>query len=190
MDFDYRLLAKYLIDTLSPEEMGKVQEWRVLSIDNEYVFSKLVELRISGKFTQYNTSEHIEKALEGLNAKINGRRRFQIFHSVMRYAAVILLLVSFSYVGWDYLRPDNYVTITVKQGEDVKKIMLADGSAVWLKGGASLKIPEAFAENSRKLSLQGEAFFDVAKNASPCKEKHSLTLQRMHNLHYMFRRIM
>ena len=83
----------------------------------------------------------------------------------MRYAAVILLLVSFSYVGWDYLRPDNYVTITVKQGEDVKKIMLADGSAVWLKGGASLKIPEAFAENSRKLSLQGEAFFDVAKNA-------------------------
>ena len=69
MDFDYRLLAKYLIDTLSPEEMGKVQEWRVLSIDNEYVFSKLVELRISGKFTQYNTSEHIEKALEGLNAK-------------------------------------------------------------------------------------------------------------------------
>lgn len=154
MDFDYRLLAKYLIDTLSPEEMGKVQEWRVLSIDNEYVFSKLVELRISGKFTQYNTSEHIEKALEGLNAKINSRRRFQIFHSVMRYAAVILLLVSFSYVGWDYLRPDNYVTITVKQGEDVKKIMLADGSAVWLKGGASLKIPEAFAENSRKLSLQ------------------------------------
>lgn len=169
MDFDYRLLAKYLIDTLSPEEMGKVQEWRVLSIDNEYVFSKLVELRISGKFTQYNTSEHIEKALEGLNAKINSRRRFQIFHSVMRYAAVILLLVSFSYVGWDYLRPDNYVTITVKQGEDVKKIMLADGSAVWLKGGASLKIPEAFAENSRKLSLQR---------------------QRMHNLHYMFRRIM
>ncbi len=166
MDFDYRLLAKYLIDTLSPEEMGKVQEWRVLSIDNEYVFSKLVELRISGKFTQYNTSEHIEKALEGLNAKINSRRRFQIFHSVMRYAAVILLLVSFSYVGWDYLRPDNYVTITVKQGEDVKKIMLADGSAVWLKGGASLKIPEAFAENSRKLSLQGEAFFDVAKNAN------------------------
>ena len=29
MDFDYRLLAKYLIDPLSPEEMGKVQEWRV-----------------------------------------------------------------------------------------------------------------------------------------------------------------
>ena len=167
MDFDYRLLAKYLTDTLSPEEMEKVEEWRVLSIENEDIFSKLVKLRVSWKFTQYNTPEHIEKALNGLNVKIDSRRRFQIFRSVMRYAAVVLLLVSFSYVGWDYLKPDNYVTITVKQSEDVKKIKLADGSTAWLKSGSSLKIPETFTADNRKLSLQGEAFFDVAKNASP-----------------------
>lgn len=165
MDFDYRLLAKYLTDTLSPEEMEKVEEWRVLSIENEDIFSKLVKLRVSWKFTQYNTPEHIEKALNGLNVKIDSRRRFQIFRSVMRYAAVVLLLVSFSYVGWDYLKPDNYVTITVKQSEDVKKIKLADGSTAWLKSGSSLKIPETFTADNRKLSLQGEAFFDVAKNA-------------------------
>ena len=190
MDFDYRLLAKYLTGMLSPEEMKQVEEWRKLSIDNEEVFSELMKLRVSWKFTQYNTSEHIEKALNGLNAKINSRRRFQILRSVMRYAAVILLFVSFSYVGWGYLKPDNCVTIRVEQGEDVKKIVLADGSAVWLKEGSSLRIPEVFAENNRKLSLQGEAFFDVAKNASPCKEKHSLTLQRMLSTHYMFRPIM
>ena len=165
MDFDYRLLAKYLTDTLSPEEMEKVERWRVLSIENEDIFSKLVKLRVSWKFTQYNTPEHIEKALNGLNVKIDSRRRFQIFRSVMRYAAVVLLLVSFSYVGWDYLKPDNYVTITVKQSEDVKKIKLADGSTAWLKSGSSLKIPETFTADNRKLSLQGEAFFDVAKNA-------------------------
>ena len=166
MDFDYRLLAKYLTDMLSPEEMKQVEEWRKLSIDNEEVFSELMKLRVSWKFTQYNTPEHIEEALNGLNAKINSRRRFQILRSVMRYAAVILLFVSFSYVGWGYLKPDNCVTIRVEQGEDVKKIVLADGSAVWLKEGSSLRIPEVFAENNRKLSLQGEAFFDIAKNAN------------------------
>ena len=166
MDFDYRLLAKYLTGMLSPEEMKQVEEWRKLSIDNEEAFSKLMKLRVSWKFTQYNTPEHIEEALNGLNAKINSRRRFQILRSVMRYAAVILLLVSFSYVGWGYLKPDNYVTIRVEQGKDVKKIVLADGSAVWLKEGSSLRIPEVFAENNRKLSLQGEAFFDIAKNAN------------------------
>lgn len=154
MDFDYRLLAKYLTGMLSPEEMKQVEEWRELSIDNEEVFSELMKLRVSWKFTQYNTPEHIEEALNGLNAKINSRRRFQILRSVMRYAAVILLLVSFSYVGWGYLKPDNCVTIRVEQGEDVKKIVLADGSAVWLKEGSSLRIPEVFAENNRKLSLQ------------------------------------
>lgn len=154
MDFDYRLLAKYLTGMLSPEEMKQVEEWRELSIDNEEVFSELMKLRVSWKFTQYNTPEHIEEALNGLNAKINSRRRFQILRSVMRYAAVILLFVSFSYVGWGYLKPDNCVTIRVEQGEDVKKIVLADGSAVWLKEGSSLRIPEVFAENNRKLSLQ------------------------------------
>ena len=125
MDFDYRLLAKYLTGMLSPEEMKQVEEWRKLSIDNEEVFSELMKLRVSWKFTQYNTPEHIEEALNGLNAKINSRRRFQILRSVMRYAAVILLFVSFSYVGWGYLKPDNCVTIRVEQGEDVKKIVLA-----------------------------------------------------------------
>ena len=74
MDFDYRLLAKYLTGMLSPEEMKQVEEWRELSIDNEEVFSELMKLRVSWKFTQYNTPEHIEKALNGLNAKITRGR--------------------------------------------------------------------------------------------------------------------
>ena len=165
MDFDYRLLVKYLVGTLSPEEMEAVKEWRARSIENEDIYSKLINLRVSWKFMRYNTPGHIESALNEVNGKINRRRRFDIVRSVMKYAAVILLFVSFSYVGWEYLKPENYVTITVKQGEDVKKIMLADGSTVWLKEGASLKMPETFAKNNRQLSLQGEAFFDVAKNA-------------------------
>ncbi len=166
MDFDYKLLAKYLAGALSPEEMEKVEEWCALSIENEEIFSKLMRLRVSWEFIQYNTPEHIEKALDRLNATIDGRRRIRLFRFVMRYAAVVLLLVSSFYAGWNYLKPEDCVTITVRQGENVRKVELADGSTVWLKSGSSLKIPETFAVDNRKLSLQGEAFFDVAKNAS------------------------
>ncbi len=165
MDFDYRLLIKYLAGTLSLEEMGTVEEWRALSVENEEIFSELVKLRVSWTFIQNNTPERIEKALDRVNAKIDGRRRFQLFRSVMKYVAVTLLLVSFSYVGWDYLKPENYVTITMKQGENVRKIELEDGTTVWLKSGSSLKIPETFATGNRCLSLRGEAFFDTSKNA-------------------------
>ena len=165
MDFDYRLLAKYLMDSLSQEEMEKVEEWRALSSENESVYDSLVKLRVSWLLIQYSDPEYVGKALGRLNDRIDSRRKFRLFRSMVRYAAMILLLVSFSYMGWERLKPENYVTITVKEGENVKKVGLADGSMVWLKSGASLKIPESFATNNRKLSLQGEAFFDVAKNA-------------------------
>ena len=85
----------------------------------------------------------------------------------MRYAAVILLLVSFSYVGWGYLKPDNYVTIRVEQGEDVKKIVLADGSAVWLREGSSLRIPEVLpkiTESSQEKHLRCKECFSVRRS--------------------------
>jgi len=165
MDFDYRLLAKYLMDSLSLEEMEKVEEWRAFSPENENIYERLEKLRVSWLLVQYSDPEHVEKALGRLNTRIDSRRMFRLSRSVMRYAAMILLLVSFSYMGWEWLKPENYVTITVKEGENVKKVGLADGSIVWLKSGASLRIPESFTINNRKLSLQGEAFFDVAKNA-------------------------
>lgn len=69
MDFDYRLLAKYLTGMLSPEEMKQVEEWRKLSIDNEEVFSELMKLRVSWKFTQYNTPEHIRRGIEWIECQ-------------------------------------------------------------------------------------------------------------------------
>ena len=76
------------------------------------------------------------------------------------------------------------MTIALGDSEGVKKVTLDDGSIVWLRGNSVLKIPQSFSAVNRTVSLQGEAFFDIAKNASPCKEKHSLTSQRM-LIHYL-----
>lgn len=161
MDFDYRLLAKYMIGELSREELEKVREWRGLSAENEKIFSEVVKLRVSWKYLQYNKADRIEEAWKLVNIRINRRRRIPLFYSVLKYAAVFLLLFSFSYLGWQEWKPERYLSIVVKEGENVKKVELADGSTVWLKAGSSLKVLETFAKDSRKLSLQGEAFFDV-----------------------------
>ena len=44
------------------------------------------------------------------------------------------------------------------------RIQLPDGSNVWLNAGSKLSYPNNFGENSRKLELEGEAFFDVTEN--------------------------
>lgn len=165
MEFDYALLAKYLIGDLSREELEEVMKWRDLSADNETVFSEVLRLRLSWNAAKYADSERINMALEKINTRINRTKRFRIARSFLKYAAVILLLVSFSSVGWDYLKPETYVTIALGDSEGVKKVTLDDGSVVWLRGNSVLRIPQSFSAANRAVSLQGEAFFDIAKNA-------------------------
>ncbi len=45
-------------------------------------------------------------------------------------------------------------------------ITLADGTHVWLNAESSIEFPTDFPGNSREVSIQGEAYFEVAKNAS------------------------
>lgn len=44
-------------------------------------------------------------------------------------------------------------------------LILPDGSKVWLNAGSSITYPTAFTGSERKVTVTGEAFFDVAKNA-------------------------
>ena len=165
MEFNYALLVKYLIGSLSSEEMEEVMRWRDLSAENETVFSEVLRLRLSWNTAKYADNERIDMALEKVNARINRARRYRIARSLLKYAAVILLLVSFSAVGWNYFKPETYMTIALGDSEGVKKVTLDDGSIVWLRGNSVLKIPQSFSAVNRTVSLQGEAFFDVAKNA-------------------------
>ncbi|MBV4359089.1 FecR family protein [Pinibacter aurantiacus] len=52
--------------------------------------------------------------------------------------------------------------IVPKGGKYVLK--LSDGTTVWLNAASSIKYPVAFTGNERKVVVEGEAFFDIAKN--------------------------
>jgi ferric-dicitrate binding protein FerR (iron transport regulator) len=45
-------------------------------------------------------------------------------------------------------------------------IELTDGSKIWLNADSKISYPEVFTGNTREVYLNGEAFFDVAKNPS------------------------
>jgi len=58
-----------------------------------------------------------------------------------------------------------YNTISTPNGGEFK-VVLADGSKVWLNAASSLRFPAAFAGNERNVILTGEAYFEIAKDAS------------------------
>ncbi|WP_127124892.1 FecR family protein [Pseudoflavitalea rhizosphaerae] len=59
----------------------------------------------------------------------------------------------------------EWTTVSVPPKLDYR-IVLADGSEVWLNAASSLKFPLHFADSVREVFVKGEAFFRIAKNAA------------------------
>ena len=74
--------------------------------------------------------------------------------NVLQYAAVFLILFSCFYGGYEYLKPEKYISIVIKPGQDVKKVVLADGTSVWLKGGSTLKYRNLSLTENRQVSFR------------------------------------
>ncbi len=87
----------------------------------------------------------------------------------MQWVAIIMLPVLSAFLAYyitinQTYNNNNNVTVTAGNGEKAD-IMLADGSHVWINSGSSLTYNEGFNRKERNVYLEGEAYFEVAKDA-------------------------
>ncbi len=87
----------------------------------------------------------------------------RMYQKLMKFAAVILLFLSLSFVGYYVYNTKNLVSYRTVHNYQTKEIKLSDGSKVSLNENSSIKFPEEFDDNIRKIEFTGEGFFEIAK---------------------------
>lgn len=103
------------------------------------------------------------------NKLIKTKKIRRIMSHAVNYAAVITLLIlstywlTTSHIESQQLVADVENTLYVPAGQRVQ-LTLQDGTEVWLNSQTKLTYPALFSENERRVTVEGEAFFDVAKN--------------------------
>ena len=107
------------------------------------------------------------------NAYGDGNPSLGSWRKLMAYAAVLL---GISAMGWLVYRvsqpgftsehmPARASEVSSKPGARTK-LVLPDGTQVWLNSGSRLNYQKDFNAHFREVELEGEAFFDVVKDAA------------------------
>lgn len=156
------LFEKYTSGTATPEEHELVEKWlgKVDRQPNEWndLDAEKKQSYMDGLYN--DVSDTID---DGLRHEIKKKGT----HNYAWLAAAIGLLLA-GLFGFLYLRhPDRpseaYIVQKTLPGK-MKKVMLNDGSQVWMNAGTELRYPEKFAGPEREVFLKGEAFFNIRHN--------------------------
>jgi len=104
-----------------------------------------------------------------LNEAANGRLAEQEGIEITKTASgQLVYTISSAAVGSSNVNksmPGTFNIIETPRGGQYQ-INLPDGTKVWLNANSSLRYPTRFTGNERNVNLNGEAYFEVAKNAS------------------------
>lgn len=123
----------------------------------DYLFEKIKE----GRYSAYHqkSKRRLFKLGTGANVKV-----------LRQMAATLLALVTLGSLAWYFGNESEFfksgqselITVVTKAGEK-RQVTLPDGSTVFMNSESQLTYPSKFYKK-RNISIEGEAFFKVAKN--------------------------
>lgn len=181
------LFERYLADACSSEEVRELLAYFNVTEDHEQLRMLINDHFEALEPVNESNSEALREVHEQLLAKvkhgdshISGPSSFFLSMRWLRMAAVWVLLalgggaaIYFgsrwaNHAGSSQLAAEILEQTQTEQtgiGER-KKVILEDGSVVWLNAQSSLTYPKSFKEDSREVSLEGEGYFEIFRDTA------------------------
>lgn len=185
---DKELLKKYLNDQCTPTELQQVRVYLKDSRTQE-ILHELITAESEAAWDRATAAPvELDESLKTWQSKFESRKTvpqastdiqpvqgFFRHNNLLKYAAVFTTLVLGIGIYAANRLKENAAASTAVTAQILKEfstakgqratITLADGTRVYMGAGSRLKYPEQFTDSIRAISLEGEAFFEVAHNA-------------------------
>jgi ferric-dicitrate binding protein FerR (iron transport regulator) len=164
------IIEKYIKGRANKQEVMQILEW---AAENEENSQYLSNLKLDHLFSSLPNTDASKEAMQ----KFRRQYRRRDFVTIFSRVAAILIIPLICFSGYQYFlytkktpviavstdNQESTLEYTVNPG--VKgRIVLPDGSEVWLNSNSSLICPAVFGNDSRVVTLSGEAFFNVCND--------------------------
>ncbi|GAA4317781.1 FecR domain-containing protein [Mucilaginibacter gynuensis] len=150
------LLKKYLAGNCTPEERERVESW----------YQSFEQSPLPGTLQEKHSVKKVKNALLGqIRADRSGKSKVFRLPVYLRVAALLTLVISVSILIYRAAHIPNEQMMEYRAANgQFKVITLPDSSVVTLNSGSSLVVRSNFGQNTREVSLSGEAYFQVTKD--------------------------
>ncbi|MBS2211779.1 FecR domain-containing protein [Carboxylicivirga mesophila] len=176
-DIDYRnLMVRFFDKTATDDELQKLSEWLKESDENKQLFNEFNEsyqfADISVKGWIYDTDANWKQIKNRIQSKQNsGKIRMLTSrqYNWLSVAAIITLLLMVGSMARLLMNQsqnefNNQKLSVIAPSGQKSQVVLQDGTKVWLNSDTELTYKYDVDDNKRIVTLDGEAFFDVAKD--------------------------
>jgi len=171
-----KILTKVLLnESLTDSESEIYFLWQKKSENNKLLLKQIKDYWSHQKAVNSEQKQRVWENFEKkTESNVEGKRVIFTYKFFFKAAAVLLVVFSiWSLANYlNFLRapvidtPETVSLITKQNGKGEKRtIKLQDGTVIKLNSESTLIFPQEFTGNKREVELEGEAFFDVAKDS-------------------------
>ncbi|MCG8310257.1 MAG: DUF4974 domain-containing protein [Cytophagales bacterium] len=168
-----RIIYKSLTNNANEKERDQLNRWLNASAQNRRVFQHLKKdwATRTPEPTLINEDEVLERIWnEGTDIS---SRSTSVISLLWKVAASLLVILTLGYLVFSIIDKQDRQKTDVVRKKIIKenpvgqksKLFLPDGSIVWLNAASSIQYWDTFTDSSRIVVLEGEAYFEVAKDS-------------------------
>ena len=171
-DYIESLLPRYCDGNVTDEERRMVVEWMNASEENKRIAKQINLIYLASHAIKVRRDIDTDKALNRVKGKMIVHRKRKYWEWAQRAAAVLFIPLLAATLLLS-LRPEaeSMPEVTVRLMEVgtspgmTGSFVLPDGTKVYLNSETKLTYPNYFDGETREVTLSGEAYFEVAKDA-------------------------